>query len=56
MTVAFSVEDQIITRSLSREWKPKQRQAAELSNVQASVTIPAGREIIVNLLETYRSE
>ena len=33
-----------------------QRQAAELGNVQAYVTIPAGREIIVNLLKTYRSE
>ena len=33
-----------------------QRQAAELGNVQAYVTVPAGREIIVNLLETYRSE
>ena len=33
-----------------------QRQAAELGNVQAYVTVPAGREIIVNLLSTYRSE
>ena len=33
-----------------------QRQAAELGNVQAYVTVPAEREIIVNLLETYRSE
>ena len=31
-----------------------QRQAAELSNVQAYVTVPAGREIIVNLLASYR--
>ena len=33
-----------------------QRQMAELGNVQAYVTISAGREIIVNLLSTYRSE
>ena len=33
-----------------------QRQAAELGNVQSYVTVPAGREIIVNLLSTYRSE
>ena len=33
-----------------------QRQMAELGNVQAYVTIPAGREMIVNLLSTYRSE
>ena len=33
-----------------------QRQAAELGNVQAYVTIPAGREMIINLLATYRSE
>ncbi len=33
-----------------------QRQAAELGNVQAYVTIPAGREMIVNLLSTYRGE
>ena len=56
MVTNFSVEDQIIACSLSRKLKPKQRQAAELGNVQAYVTVPAGREIIVNLLETYRSE
>ena len=33
-----------------------QRQMAELGNVQAYVTIPAGREMIVNLLATYRSK
>ena len=33
-----------------------QRQAAELGNVQAYVTIPAGKEMIINLLETYRGE
>ena len=33
-----------------------QRQMAELSDVQAYVTIPAGQELIVNLLATYRSE
>ena len=31
-----------------------QRQAAELGNVQAYVTVPAGREMIVNLLASYR--
>ena len=30
------------------------RQAEELSKVQAYVTVPAGREMIVNLLATYR--
>ncbi len=33
-----------------------QRQAAELGQVQPYVTIPAGREMIVNLLETYKGE
>ena len=33
-----------------------QRQMAELGNAQAYVTIPAGREMIVNLLATYRSK
>ena len=33
-----------------------QRQMAELGNVQEYVTIPAGREMIVNLLATYRSK
>ena len=33
-----------------------QRQMAELSNVQAYVTISAGQELIVNLLSTYRGE
>lgn len=33
-----------------------QRQAAELGNVQEYVTIPAGQELIVNLLTTYRGE
>lgn len=33
-----------------------QRQAAELSKVQAYVTVPAGREMIVNLLASYRGE
>ena len=33
-----------------------QRQMAELGNVQTYVTVPAGKEIIVNLLATYRSE
>ena len=31
-----------------------QRQMAELGNVQEYVTIPAGQELIVNLLSTYR--
>ena len=33
-----------------------QRQMAELGNVQEYVTIPAGREMIINLLSTYRGE
>ena len=33
-----------------------QRQAAELGDVQEYVTIPAGQEMIINLLSTYRSE
>ncbi len=33
-----------------------QRQAAELGNVQEYITIPAGREMIINLLATYRGE
>ena len=33
-----------------------QRQMAELGDVQAYVTIPAGQELIVNLLATYRGE
>ena len=33
-----------------------QRQASELGNVQAYVTISAGKELIVNLLATYRGE
>ena len=33
-----------------------QRQMAELGNVQEYVTIPAGQELIVNLVTTYHSE
>ena len=33
-----------------------QRQMAELGNVQEYVTIPAGKEMIINLLETYKGE